>query len=44
MHLFAELLIFPFDGCAVVEFQEIGWVGQWGGAEDWDEGDIFDSC
>ena len=44
VHFFAEFLIFPLDGCAVVKSEEIGWVGWWGGAVGWDEVGIFDVC
>ena len=30
--------------CAVVESEEIGWFGRWGGAVGWGEGDMFDGC
>ena len=42
MHRFADILVTPFDGCAVVESDKIGWVDRWGGAVEWDEGEIFD--
>ena len=41
VHCFAELLIFLFDGCAVVKSEKIGWVIRWGGAVDWDKGEMF---
>ena len=44
VHHFSELLVFPSDGCYVVELEEIGWVVRWVGAVGWDEGGMFDGC
>ena len=44
VHRFAELLVFSFDGCAVVKSEGVGWVGQWVRAADWYKGCIFEGC
>ena len=30
VHGFAEVFVFFFDGCAIVESEKVGWIGRWG--------------
>ena len=44
VHRFTDILVFSSDGCAVVELEEIGWVGRWDVSIDWDKEEMFDGC
>ena len=41
VHGFAEVLIFSFGGCAIVEYEKVGWISWRGGAVSWDEREMF---
>ena len=42
LHGFAEVFVFFFGGCAVIESDKVGWIDRWGGAVIWDEREMFD--
>ena len=43
MHGFYEVFVFEFSGCAIVEFEKVGWIDQWGGAVVSEERETFHS-